>query len=842
MEDDLLLYEQLTDKYRPKTLAEVYGQQNIKQILSGMFDSKRIAPTYLITGPHSTGKTTLSRIIARHVNCQKGPKVACGECSSCKAMDKGTHPDVIELDAASNRGIDQIRELIQRSSLAPMVGKKKVFIVDECYPGNTLVLIDYETAVPIKQVVNNPEQFPKVLAYDLEKKKIVQKEIINRYSRPYSGKMIRLKVGGGDILCTERQEIYVVGKGYTPACDITCEDKLISYHGSFQKKHLCSRCGALLPPRKMSSHVMKSHYEETTHHKACLEATTVCKYCGKEIDLTEYRPHLSTMHPKECGYYEAMNQESYCPFCHNRIKVKDLGKHYVQNHYEQTSHVAYTESRIGSSQSDETKKKVQQGLVAFHKTEAGAKQRKEQSERQQGCNNTIFRYMTPSEFSAHFSKGQRKWGKSLSSEERNNRIKTFINAPKYNHLPNKVESSIIAWNVDGLKYVGDGSLFLTLPFPDGSKKKKNPDFIYKEEGKVKKVIEVMDFEYWHTKEEAKSITKAYATIGYPCLVLDAARLSSSPGEVQGEIEAFCNNHIVDVEDISSFEYKKDMMVYDLEVQDTHNFFVVSGNYDYGHHGCTEPKTPILSSNCHALTGNAAEAFLKTLEEPSKSTIFILCTTDPGKLKKTIRSRTRWFKLQALKKEECAALLQDVSQKEGVPLQPEHAAQIAQYAYGHPREALHLLENVIDFFASEGEVEDINSVIESVVKKALQMTPEMMAETYVEAILQGASDYAYRILEDIDNAPYFLERVCYIFRQNLMVATGSIKCVDDYYSRWFIGKKWTRRFGSNELLTLYKKHLEAMNIASTYTMNPDELLMKTAIEGLLLMRAQPANRS
>ena len=120
------VYEPLTDKYRPKTFNDIFGQDSTKLVLKGMLESKKIARTFLFTGPHSTGKTTLARILARHVNCTKGPKLACGECRSCKAMDAGTHPDVTELDAASNRGIDQARELISRASLAPMYNSTSI--------------------------------------------------------------------------------------------------------------------------------------------------------------------------------------------------------------------------------------------------------------------------------------------------------------------------------------------------------------------------------------------------------------------------------------------------------------------------------------------------------------------------------------------------------------------------------------------------------------------------------------------------------------------------------------------------------------------------------------------
>jgi DNA polymerase-3 subunit gamma/tau len=254
------------------------------------------------------------------------------------------------------------------------------------------------------------------------------------------------------------------------------------------------------------------------------------------------------------------------------------------------------------------------------------------------------------------------------------------------------------------------------------------------------------------------------------------------------------------------------------------------------------KRVFIIDECHALTTTAAEALLKTLEEPASSTIFILCTTDPGKLKKTIRSRCKWFKLSPLSLEECGGLVHDIASKEGMPLSLDDGKLIARYAYGHPREALHLLENVIDFAAAGESTEDLTQVLSRVVNEALQMSPEMLAETYAENLLQVIPNVVYKLLLNVDNAPAFLERVCYIFRQNLVIYTGGFQAVDSYFDQWFSKKEWKRDWDIDHMLCIYKLHLEAMMQASTYTMDPYELLMSTAIQSIKIMMTCERNGS
>jgi len=129
-------YEPLHHKYRPQTFGDLVGQEAIARTLTQAIRQQRIAPAYLFTGPRGTGKTSSARILAKSLNCLQSEmptEAPCGKCDACRTIAKSSAVDVIEIDAASNTGVDNIRELIERAQFAPMHCRYKVYVVDEVH-------------------------------------------------------------------------------------------------------------------------------------------------------------------------------------------------------------------------------------------------------------------------------------------------------------------------------------------------------------------------------------------------------------------------------------------------------------------------------------------------------------------------------------------------------------------------------------------------------------------------------------------------------------------------------------------------------------------------------------
>jgi len=129
-----MTYLPLARKYRPQMFADLIGQSHVTTTLSRAIESKRIAQAYLFTGQRGVGKTSAARILAKSLNCAAGPTATpCGRCPSCEQITQGTSLDVLEIDGASNRGIDEIRDLRASVPFAPVTGPFRIYIIDEVH-------------------------------------------------------------------------------------------------------------------------------------------------------------------------------------------------------------------------------------------------------------------------------------------------------------------------------------------------------------------------------------------------------------------------------------------------------------------------------------------------------------------------------------------------------------------------------------------------------------------------------------------------------------------------------------------------------------------------------------
>ncbi len=126
-------YTALYRKYRPSTFDDVAGQQHIVTTLTNALNQNRLAHAYLFSGPSGNGKTSIAKLFAKAINCESETELICDKCANCLATKNNTHPDVVEIDAASNNGVDEIRNLIEKVKYSPIEGRYKIYIIDEVH-------------------------------------------------------------------------------------------------------------------------------------------------------------------------------------------------------------------------------------------------------------------------------------------------------------------------------------------------------------------------------------------------------------------------------------------------------------------------------------------------------------------------------------------------------------------------------------------------------------------------------------------------------------------------------------------------------------------------------------
>src|SRR6202035_5432600 len=153
-------YQVIARKWRPQTFADVLGQPHVTRTLGNAVATGRVAHAYIFSGARGVGKTTTARILAKALNCVRGPAAEpCNECDSCREIAAGNSLDVLEIDAASNRGIDQIRELREMVRYAPASSRYKIVILDEAHQ-----LTDEASNALLKTLEEPPERVVFILA------------------------------------------------------------------------------------------------------------------------------------------------------------------------------------------------------------------------------------------------------------------------------------------------------------------------------------------------------------------------------------------------------------------------------------------------------------------------------------------------------------------------------------------------------------------------------------------------------------------------------------------------------------------------------------------------------
>lgn len=170
----------LYQKYRPRKLSEIVGQEHIKKTIANAVEQKKLTHAYMFVGTRGVSKTTMARIMTRIFNCEGGPSINYSDDDKIvKMIDDGTFPDIKELDAASNSSVEDLRTIVRESYNAPIIGKKRVFIIDECLPFDSEIKLANGDIKKIGDIVNSEENIF-VMSYNFQTKIIEPKKVIRK--------------------------------------------------------------------------------------------------------------------------------------------------------------------------------------------------------------------------------------------------------------------------------------------------------------------------------------------------------------------------------------------------------------------------------------------------------------------------------------------------------------------------------------------------------------------------------------------------------------------------------------------------------------------------------------
>lgn len=751
-------YEPLHHKYRPQTFAELVGQEAIATTLTNALRQRRIAPAYLFTGARGTGKTSSARILAKSLNCldSEGPTAApCGKCEVCRAIANGSALDVIEIDAASNTGVDNIRELIERSQFAPVQCRRKVYVIDECLTGDSQIL----TSEGLIRIDNPEIQGKQVLSYNDQTGAWEFKRVLRWFDQGVRPTYL-IQTTNREIRCTGNHLIRT-DQGWKPAAELQPGMKILSpspmqdYRLSGQSWSHSDLNAPVAVERDYKSLRSLTKPASSTSNaigRSTLQSKTITKSSVSPKNWQNWK----TVDP--VALVDAASNSKFRTTC-SRDRNQQLlpvleatGSGTLTSKVTASGQLALTTSSTTSNpclQKPWVLSTAPYWATAPSPTPTAT------------AASLACPGLTASSSKLGWNTKLSGWQDYVPSLEQQPIEATGSSQPAVAQLA--THNSQKPFKSSNLQAIENKSLrngsnsSLAKDWLGGTWTTDHllsPHKVVLKSSSIQKATQPTKIDSLRSGLQKSAIQPTLEATPDPVAAKSTTtwqweQIPAASGS-QTYSSTLSPQWNTSLEEVESVRLVGAEAVYDIEVEDNHNF-VANG---------------LCVHNCHMLSTAAFNALLKTLEEPPDRVVFVLATTDPQRVLPTIISRCQRFDFRRIPLEAMVQHLSAIAQQESINIALDAVQLVAQIAQGGLRDAESLLDQ-LSLLDGQITIERVWDLVGAVPERDLMTLLEAIATNDPSKVLDGARHLMNRGREPL----IVLQNLASFYRDLLIAKTA-----------------------------------------------------------------------